>query len=273
MGNISQMSRRVAKRLYEMTPACPRCAACGQKATLKTGAVLWPELIAEWEISPEWAERFDRREGMICSKCGSSLRSRQLAEVLVAALNKTRQTRAESLNELCGELPIQALAVAEINSAGSLHPFLQKLPHLRYSEYGSKIPGVPSEDLTRLSYADATFDLVITSETLEHVPDVDLALSEIRRILKPDGLHIFTIPIVWDRPATRQRASIQSGELTHHLPPSYHGAPKESKNDFLVFYEYGVDFVARCERAGFQVDTIQDKTNPALIVFVTQQTL
>lgn len=264
------MGRRVVKRLYEMTPACPRCAACGQKAIVRAGSALWPELIAEWELSPEWAARFDQREGSACSRCGSNLRSRHLAEILIASLNETHGTRAESLSELCGEPSLQSLAVAEINSAGSLHPFLQKLAHISYSEYGSKMPDIPSEDLTRLSYADAAFDLVITSETLEHVPDIDLALSEIRRVLKPDGRHIFTIPIVWDQPVTRQRASIEAGELVHHLPPSYHGAPNEGKNDFLVFYEYGLDFVKRCEGAGFSVETIRDKSNPALVVFITK---
>jgi ubiquinone/menaquinone biosynthesis C-methylase UbiE len=46
---------------------------------------------------------------------------------------------------------------------------------------------VPSEDLCALSYADASFDLVVTSDTLEHVPDVDAALREIPRVLHEFG--------------------------------------------------------------------------------------
>ena len=59
---------------------------------------------------------------------------------------------------------------------------------------GSIVDGFRSEDLTRLTYSDASFDLVLTSETLEHVPDLEAALREIRRVLVPGGRHIFTIP-------------------------------------------------------------------------------
>ena len=46
-----------------------------------------------------------------------------------------------------------------------------------------------SEDLTRLTYPDNSFDLILTSETLEHVPDLNAALCEIHRVLCPeDGI-------------------------------------------------------------------------------------
>ena len=39
------------------------------------------------------------------------------------------------------------------------------------------------------------FDLVLTSETLEHVPDPRLALRETLRVLRPGGRHVFTVPL------------------------------------------------------------------------------
>ena len=121
-----------------------------------------------------------------------------------------------------------------------------------------------------LSYPDAGFDLVITSDTLEHVPDIDRALRETLRVLRPGGTHLFTVPVVWDR-ATRQRARLEGGVLTHLLPPSHHGAAAEGKSDFLVFYEFGADLVDRCRSAGFEIELLRHEDNPAVVTFVARK--
>jgi ubiquinone/menaquinone biosynthesis C-methylase UbiE len=41
---------------------------------------------------------------------------------------------------------------------------------------------------------DASFDLVLCAETIEHVRDVQLLLSEIRRVLRPRGTLALTTP-------------------------------------------------------------------------------
>jgi hypothetical protein len=76
-----------------------------------------------------------------------------------------------------------------------------------------------------------------------------------------------SVPIVWPR-ATRQRAVLRQGVLEHILPPSYHGVPAQGKNDFLVFYEFGADFLDRCRAAGFALDVLRDAANPALVTLV-----
>jgi len=48
--------------------------------------------------------------------------------------------------------------------------------------------------IEELPYQDNFFDKVICGEVLEHVFDKDLALSELRRILKPEGSLIITVP-------------------------------------------------------------------------------
>jgi len=50
------------------------------------------------------------------------------------------------------------------------------------------------EDIQQLSFADASFDTVISCETIEHVPDVPRALSELTRVLRPGGRLILTTP-------------------------------------------------------------------------------
>ena len=49
-------------------------------------------------------------------------------------------------------------------------------------------------DGTRLPFPDDTFDRIICSEVLEHIPDDDAALAELHRVLKPGGMLAATVP-------------------------------------------------------------------------------
>ena len=247
------------------------CPACGFNVGLKMRDIIWPELALQWKLTPAWANWMNQREGLLCRNCGSNLRSRQLAKSIVDALNTRMGLQALHLDELCGMPKMQTLSVAEINAAGHLHPFLTKLPRLSYSEYGSNNPAVPSEDLQNLTYPDASFDLIVNSDVLEHVPDPERALAEIRRVLKPDGLHIFSVPVIWNQKRTRCRAEIRGGQLVHLLPPSHHGSRHDTKLDFLVFQEFGQDFIETCERIGWKMEKMLDARNPSLVTFVSHR--
>ena len=56
--------------------------------------------------------------------------------------------------------------------------------------YGGALRG----DATRLPFADATFDTVVTSEVLEHIQDDVTAIKELHRVLKPGGTLGVTVP-------------------------------------------------------------------------------
>lgn len=45
-----------------------------------------------------------------------------------------------------------------------------------------------------LPFAEATFDCVICAEVLEHIPDYQAVLEEIRRVLKPGGVLAVSVP-------------------------------------------------------------------------------
>src|SRR5262249_17842439 len=45
-----------------------------------------------------------------------------------------------------------------------------------------------------LPFADRTFDRVIASEVLEHIPDDQAALDELARVLRPGGTMAVTVP-------------------------------------------------------------------------------
>ncbi|WKZ61652.1 MAG: class I SAM-dependent methyltransferase [Cyclobacteriaceae bacterium] len=58
------------------------------------------------------------------------------------------------------------------------------------------------EDLQKLSFGDASFDLILCNHVIEHVPDDDAAFSEISRVLNAGGRAIITIPGDYSRNKT-----------------------------------------------------------------------
>lgn len=59
---------------------------------------------------------------------------------------------------------------------------------------GVGLVGTVQGDGTRLPFDDATFDRVIASEVLEHIPDDMAAVAELARVLKPGGTMAVTVP-------------------------------------------------------------------------------
>ena len=54
--------------------------------------------------------------------------------------------------------------------------------------------GVLRGDATRLPFDDGSFDVVITSEVLEHIQDDVAAIAEMVRVLRPGGTFAATVP-------------------------------------------------------------------------------
>ena len=52
-------------------------------------------------------------------------------------------------------------------------------------------------DVTQLPFANESFDKIICSEVLEHIPNYQRVLLEIERILKPGGLLAISVPRAW----------------------------------------------------------------------------
>jgi SAM-dependent methyltransferase len=54
--------------------------------------------------------------------------------------------------------------------------------------------GAVQGDALHLPFADGTFDRIIASEVLEHIPDDAPAMSELARVLRPGGTMAVTVP-------------------------------------------------------------------------------
>ncbi len=54
--------------------------------------------------------------------------------------------------------------------------------------------GIFAGDITKLPFSDHSFDIVICSEVLEHIPDEAEAIREITRVLKPGEILAVSVP-------------------------------------------------------------------------------
>jgi SAM-dependent methyltransferase len=95
------------------------------------------------------------------------------------------------------EIPLEVVGVdlshGEVKAA--LDGFFQLPPPDPHSPLRSAV--LSAGDAARLPFADNSFDRVLCSEVLEHVPDPDAVLAEIARILKPGGIFAASVPRYW----------------------------------------------------------------------------
>jgi len=85
---------------------------------------------------------------------------------------------------LTAELDAGELTAADVSRV-ALDRARRRLPDARFAEL---------EPDAGLPFDDAGFDLVLCAETIEHVRDVQLLLSEARRVLRPGGTLALTTP-------------------------------------------------------------------------------
>ena len=96
-------------------------------------------------------------------------------------------------------------------------------------------------DIQDIKLPDNTFDVILCSHVLEHVPDDRKAMQELYRVLKPDGWAIIQVPIDKRLKKTFEDDSIN----TEKLRKKYYG-----QEDHLRLY---MDYIKRLQEAGFKV--------------------
>lgn len=153
-----------------------------------------------------------------------------------------------------------SLEVYHVGRTGPTRNRLQRIAGFQESSFDAAVPlgevlgDRPlhtNQDHQRLTFADASFDLMVSSHVLEHVPDWRAALAESYRVLRPGGRYIFTIPGRTLLPASVARAEVVDGEVIHHLDPQFHNSPEGEP--VLVFTDFGQDLVEVLEALGYVV--------------------
>ncbi len=94
-------------------------------------------------------------------------------------------------------------------------------------------------DGDEIPFEDNYFDSIFSSEFLEHVPDIEHTISDLHRVLRPEGTALFTLPFVWDE---------------HEIP-----------NDYTRFTSYGVRQLF--EKQGFKVLHYEKTSNFIATIF------
>src|SRR4051812_30867120 len=97
-------------------------------------------------------------------------------------------------------------------------------------------------DLTHIGFANQSFDLLLVSHVLEHIPDDVSAMRELRRVLRRGGLAVLSVP-VWG-PETREDLSITDPAERTRL---------YGQADHVRMYGRDGVFAQRLTQAGFDV--------------------
>ncbi len=108
---------------------------------------------------------------------------------------------------------------------------------------------IKQEDVTALSFADQSFDLVIANHVLEHITDDLKAMSEIYRVLKKGGIAILQAPYSETISATIEEPLIANPERQSEL---------FGQKDHVRIYQLN-DYISRLGQSGFIVSKISYK--------------
>jgi SAM-dependent methyltransferase len=108
---------------------------------------------------------------------------------------------------------------------------------------GATVRTYRNENLEQQTFADGSFDVVLSLDVMEHVFAPWKVYREVYRTLRPDGYYIHTFPIAKDRALSHKpRAELkEDGSIHHFEKPDYHGNPIDPQNGALVTFDFGYD--------------------------------
>jgi SAM-dependent methyltransferase len=169
---------------------------------------------------------FNGRADARCPRCDSLERHRNTAAVL-------------------GELDLFAKRVLHVAPEWPLERRLRSKLGTGYVG-GDLQPGEADVvlDLTNIAADDHSFDVVICSHVLEHIPDDRRALSEIRRVLAPGGAALLVVPYRADLTEIYEDPTVTRPEDR---------AREFGQRDHVRWYSYD-GFTRRVQDAGFDLE-------------------
>ena len=177
------------------------------------------------------------RNQFLCYRCGSIPRWRALIHVLETRFPGWRE---KEIHESSPGGPASSKLARECKRYTPTHFFPDVVP-------GDLKAGIRCENLETQTFADGSFDLVVTSDVFEHVLDPAHAFAEIARTLRTGGAHVFTVPWYWWKETLVRAVRAEDGQIKNLEPPDYHRNPIDESGS-LVVTEWGqqlCDFIYR----------------------------
>jgi len=218
------------------------------------------------------------RESLLCAVCLTTSRYRSIARGILRALAEITGTEAKSLAELDPELNRAKVTIYDTqapfywDTCG--YPIPDLLARCQWIDVQTSLyrPLEPlgstlgltttNQDLEQLTYPDKRFDIVLTSDVMEHVRRDDVAHREIRRVLKPGGFYIFTVPHFRHTRETLTRVAVidplDPSKDQYLTEKEYHGDANSKDGRALSYRSFGTEIDEFLERLGFQVEYCHD---------------
>jgi SAM-dependent methyltransferase len=199
------------------------------------------------------------RETMRCKTCGATMRDRQLATALLQIIAE-RLGQTESDLRAYRQNPLATLRILDTDSFSAISRILRGLAGYVHSQF---LPGRPNGEviadgsvnvnLESIPFPVANFDVILTSDVMEHVANDARAHQEIFRCLAPNGTYLFTVPydpcIVGHRQLTQRTGqALRYFILEKHI----HGDP-HSGSGIIAHRIYGRQLLDDLSALGFDV--------------------
>ncbi len=209
------------------------------------------------------------RETMQCTTCGATMRHRTLVHAFLKVASE-KSGRMLSTVKQASEMGLGDLRILDTDAFSATSKMLRGLPGYVVSSFE---PGKPLDtliapnhyniDLERIGFGDRSFDVVLTSDVMEHVRDIESAHREIARILKPGGCYVFTVPYDPGCPTHHVLVETDGERNTYLVPPQYHGDPLTG--GILAYRVFGRGIFGDLERRGLSAD-FRSINDPAALI-------
>ncbi len=198
------------------------------------------------------------RETLHCNQCIGPMRKRFLAVALLSYLNARWCSQFRSIAELAAH-GFDGLRILDSDNFSAISKILRnaseytRCSYLPSRPFGSCLePNYFNEDLQHLSFADASFDVVLTSDVMEHVRDCDSAHREIYRVMESGGAYIFTVPFDSNAEEDIQLVDTSTEHNVYLCKPQIHGDPLT--DGILAYRVFGRRLISKLESLGFEVE-------------------
>lgn len=218
--------------------------------------------------------RYRFRESLFCAECLITSRYRSIARGILRAIGQLTGHQAGSISELDPEIRGKRLAIydTQVSFYTPAHAYpipdlLSKYPWINVElsiyrpqdPWGTRYsPRISNQNLEELTFPDCSFDIVITSDVMEHVRLDAQAHHEIKRVLKPGGIYLFTVPHFRHGRETLIRvATLDPSDPSKDvalMEPEYHGDANSAEHRALSYRTYGTDLDEALRDLGFTVE-------------------